>query len=85
MQSPGAGSYCYVPRDVLYHMQAQANGHAETHQTTRLHVGHLTRNVSEGHIKEIFSTFGTITSVEVSIDKVGPQTSTPWFRAPDFA
>ena len=54
-------------------MQAQANGHPDTHQTTRLHVGHLTRNVSEGHIKEIFSTFGTISSVEVSIDKVRPQ------------
>ena len=56
-----------------YHMQAQANGHADTHQTTRLHVGHLTRNVNEGHIKEIFSTFGTITSVELSIDKVSAE------------
>ena len=50
-------------------MQIQANGHADL-QTTRLHVGHLTRNVSEGHIKEIFSTFGTLKSVELSIDKV---------------
>ena len=50
-------------------LQVQANGHAEP-QTTRLHVGHLTRNVNEGHIKEIFSTFGTLKSVEISIDKV---------------
>lgn len=57
--------------------QPQANGHADTQQTTRLHVGHLTRNVNEGHIKEIFSTFGTITSVEVSIDKVRPQSFEP--------
>jgi RNA-binding protein with serine-rich domain 1 len=40
--------------------------------TTRLHVGHLTRNVTEEHIHEIFSTFGQLKTVEVSIDKVGP-------------
>lgn len=38
--------------------------------TTRLHVGHLTRNVTEDHISEIFSTFGPIKSVELSVDKV---------------
>ena len=58
---------------VMTTMQIQANGHADVLQTTRLHVGHLTRNVSEGHIKEIFSTFGTLKSVELSIDKVIPR------------
>ena len=53
-------------------MQALANGHADKPQTTRLHVGHLTRNVNEGHIKEIFSTFGTLKSVELSYDKARP-------------
>lgn len=53
-------------------MQAQANGHADKPQTTRLHVGHLTRNVNEGHIREIFSTFGTLKSVELSYDKARP-------------
>jgi RNA recognition motif-containing protein len=33
-------------------------------------VGHLTRNVNEDHVREIFSTFGTLKSVELSIDKV---------------
>lgn len=32
-------------------------------------MGHLTRNVTEDHIKEIFSTFGAIKSVELSVDK----------------
>jgi RNA-binding protein with serine-rich domain 1 len=50
----------------------QANGHAPAPATTRLHVGHLTRNVTEEHIREIFSTFGQIKSVELSIDKVRP-------------
>ena len=48
----------------------QANGRAGTDATTRLHVGHLTRNVTDDHVREIFSTFGTLKSVEVSIDKV---------------
>ena len=65
--------YCSVDLDLAEFaccfLQVQANGHAEP-QTTRLHVGHLTRNVNEGHIKEIFSTFGTLKSVELSIDKV---------------
>ena len=49
---------------------AQANGRASSPVTTRLHLGHLTRNVTEEHIQEIFSTFGTLKSVELSIDKV---------------
>ena len=77
MHGACCGRHALLESTILasYHMQAQANGHADTPQTTRLHVGHLTRNVNEGHIKEIFSTFGTITSVEVSIDKVRPQTN----------
>ncbi|KAI7839110.1 hypothetical protein COHA_007115 [Chlorella ohadii] len=37
---------------------------------TRLHVGHLTRNVTEAHVREIFGTFGKLRSVELAIDKV---------------
>jgi RNA recognition motif-containing protein len=39
-------------------------------KTTRLHIGRLTRNVTQEHIHEIFSTFGKLKSVEVAIDKV---------------
>ena len=53
-------------------MLAQANGRASSPVTTRLHLGHLTRNVTEEHIQEIFSTFGTLKSVELSIDKARP-------------
>ncbi|PRW20539.1 serine arginine-rich splicing factor SR45-like [Chlorella sorokiniana] len=37
---------------------------------SRLHVGHLTRNVTEAHVREIFGTFGKLRSVELAIDKV---------------
>lgn len=37
--------------------------------TSRLHVGHLTRNVQQEHIHEIFSTFGTVKHVELAMDK----------------
>ena len=38
-------------------------------ETSRLHVGHLTRNVQQEHIHEIFSTFGTVKHVELAMDK----------------
>lgn len=38
-------------------------------ETSRLHVGHLTRNVQSEHIHEIFSTFGTVKHVELAMDK----------------
>ena len=38
-------------------------------ETSRLHVGHLTRNVQQEHIQEIFSTFGTVLHVELAMDK----------------
>ncbi|KAG1667648.1 hypothetical protein FOA52_004675 [Chlamydomonas sp. UWO 241] len=37
--------------------------------TTRLVVGNLTRNVSEDHVREIFSLYGTIKSVDLAFDK----------------
>jgi hypothetical protein len=36
---------------------------------TRLVVGNLTRNVTEDHIKEIFSCYGSLKSVELAMDK----------------
>ena len=38
----------------------EQNGRLAEAQTTRLHVGHLTRNVREDHVREIFGTFGTL-------------------------
>jgi RNA recognition motif-containing protein len=37
---------------------------------TRLHVGHLTRNVTDAHIREIFGTFGSLRGVDLAIDKM---------------
>lgn len=48
----------------------QENGVPEQPQTSRLHVGHLTRNVTEAHIKEIFANFGTVKSVDLALDKI---------------
>ena len=39
-------------------------------KATRLHVGHLTRNVTDGHLKEIFGNFGAVKAVELAIDKI---------------
>ena len=38
-------------------------------ETSRLHVGHLTRNVQAEHIHEVFSTYGTVKHVELAMDK----------------
>ncbi|RMZ54737.1 hypothetical protein APUTEX25_003115, partial [Auxenochlorella protothecoides] len=35
----------------------------------RLHVGHLTRNVTTAHVREIFGTFGELKEVEVAVDR----------------
>ena len=48
---------------------AAAGAAAEEQQVTRLHVGRLTRNVTEAHVHEIFSTFGKL--------KVRPQPLPP--------
>lgn len=39
-------------------------------EPARLHVGHLTRNVSEAHVREIFSTYGPLKGVELAVDRV---------------
>ena len=37
--------------------------------TTKLHVGKLTRNVTQEHVREIFATFGALKNVDLSIDR----------------
>ena len=37
--------------------------------TTRLHVGHLTRNVTEEHLRSIFSLWGPLKNVEIAMDR----------------
>lgn len=53
-----------------HHLQSvcQENKAPEA-ETSRLHVGHLTRNVQQEHIHEIFSTYGTVKHVELAMDK----------------
>lgn len=38
-------------------------------ETTRLHVGRLTRNVTEEHVREIFSLYGQIRHVQLAMDE----------------
>ncbi len=38
-------------------------------QPLKLHVGRLTRNVTEAHVREIFSTYGELASVHLAIDE----------------
>ena len=42
---------------------------------TKVHIGHLTRNVNKDHISEIFSVYGTIKNVELLADRVHPEFS----------
>lgn len=35
----------------------------------RLYVGNLTRNVTEEHIKEIFSLWGILANAEIALDR----------------
>lgn len=39
---------------------------------TRIHIGRLTLNVTRDHIHEIFSTYGTVKSVEFPMDRLHP-------------
>ena len=47
----------------------QAGGRASSPLPARLSVGALTRNVTNAHVHEIFSIFGTVKSAEVSMDR----------------
>jgi len=35
-----------------------------------LYIRHLTRNVNESHLREIFGGFGKVVNVEIAVDKV---------------
>ena len=50
-------------------LKVQQGGRAEPPQTTKLHVGRLTRNVTEAHLREIFGTFGPLKLVDLVLDK----------------
>lgn len=39
---------------------------------TKIHIGHLTRNVTKEHIMEIFSAYGQIKMVDFAMDKLHP-------------
>lgn len=39
---------------------------------TKIHIGHLTRNVNKEHITEIFSAYGQIKMVDFAMDKLHP-------------
>uniref|UniRef100_A0A0E0PGF3 RRM domain-containing protein n=1 Tax=Oryza rufipogon TaxID=4529 RepID=A0A0E0PGF3_ORYRU len=39
-------------------------------ESTVLHVDHLSRNVNEDHLKEIFENYGEVVNVELSMDRV---------------
>ena len=42
---------------------------SETPKPTKVHVAHLTRNVTKDHVNEIFSFFGTIKSVDLPTER----------------
>jgi RNA recognition motif-containing protein len=42
---------------------------ADPDDPRRVHVGRLTRNVADAHVKEIFSTWGEVLSARVAVDE----------------
>jgi RNA-binding protein with serine-rich domain 1 len=48
---------------------AKDGGRAADVSSTKLHVGKLTRNVTQEHMREIFATFGKLKSVELAMDR----------------
>jgi RNA recognition motif. (a.k.a. RRM, RBD, or RNP domain) len=48
---------------------AKDGGRAADVSNTKLHVGKLTRNVTQEHMREIFATFGKLKSVELAMDR----------------
>jgi len=46
-----------------------------TPKPTKIHIGHLTRNVNREHVIEIFSIYGTVKSVEMQSDRNHPEFS----------
>ena len=46
-----------------------------TPKPTKIHIGHLTRNVNREHVVEIFSIYGTVKSVEMPSDRNHPEFS----------
>lgn len=55
---------CLTSHSILQHSTQETEGGA-----TRLVVGNLTRNITEEHLSEIFSTYGKLKHVELAIDK----------------
>jgi RNA recognition motif-containing protein len=49
--------------------KAVATDHSAEALPRKLHVSKLTRNVSEEHVKEIFSTFGELASCSLAVDE----------------
>lgn len=59
-----------VRKLLLVQENGRAASPADLRHKTRLTVTHLTRNVKEGHVREIFSNFGELKSVELALDRM---------------
>eukprot|EP00775_Hariotina_reticulata_P001500 gene1500-1838_t len=59
----GCNALDYVP------VKAAAADHSAETLPRKLHVSKLTRNVSEEHVREIFSTFGELASCSLAVDE----------------
>ncbi len=44
-------------------------------KSSKIHVGHLTRNITKEHMNEIFATYGAIKSVDMPPDRMHPHLS----------
>ena len=56
-------------------MKQRKRARSVTPKPTKVHVGHLTRNVNKDHVTEIASVYGTVKSVEMVGDRFHPEFS----------
>ena len=62
--------FFYFYQCVFFFRTPKRKKRSPTPKPTKVHVGHLTRNVTKEHLQEIFSLYGTIKNVELQVDRI---------------
>lgn len=55
---------------LFYRSASPSRRKASPVRSAKIHVGHLTRNVTREHVQEIFSTYGPIKNIDMLMDRI---------------
>ncbi|KAG0450151.1 hypothetical protein HPP92_026900 [Vanilla planifolia] len=69
MSPPGAARRAHSPSPPPKRASPPRKVTPPVIESVVLHIDHLSRNVNEAHLKEIFSNFGEVVNVELSMDR----------------